>query len=134
MGSVNTHGYGQVQHGGKYFGAHRLMYALWHPRRNISGKFICHECDNRRCVNPAHLYCGTPKSNMQDMIERGRQNFPGGPSGEKHRDAKLTEERVREIRKRNAAGEGYRKLAAIYGVDRSTIKYVVKRITWKHVA
>lgn len=133
IGSVNTHGYGQAQHAGRTYGAHRLMFMLLHPKTNIEGKLICHHCDNPRCINPDHLYAGTPLSNMRDMISRGRQNFPGCPGGEQHRDAKLTEEKVKEIRKRNENGEGYRRLAAVYGVDRTTIKYVVRRITWKHV-
>lgn len=130
--SLNIHGYGQATHKAVHWGAHRLMFHLLHPSMNLKGKSICHHCDNRRCINPEHLYAGTPLSNMRDMINRGRQKFTGCP-GERHPSAKLTEEQVREIRKRNAAGEGYRKLATIYGIDRTGIQDIVKRRTWKCV-
>ena len=131
--STNMHGYGQARHLGITHGAHRLMFMLSHPRIDISACLICHTCDNRKCINPDHLYAGTHKSNMHDMISRGRDNFVGCPNGERHKDAKLTEKKVIAIRARNNAGEGYRVLAKAYGVDRTTIKYIVKRVTWKHV-
>ena len=131
--SVNKDGYGQARHMGLSFGAHRLMFMLIHPHYDVSGRLICHTCDNRRCINPEHLYAGTHKSNMRDMISRGRDNFVGCPSGERHKDAKLTEKKVIAIRARNNAGEGYRVLAKAYGVDRTTIKNIVKRVTWKHL-
>lgn len=130
--SVNTHGYGQARHEGKSYAAHRLMFILSNPGVDITGKTICHHCDNRSCINPGHLYAGTPKDNMDDMRNRGRAKYPGGAKGEKHRDAKLTEESVREIRSKSES-KGYRKLAKEYGVDRTTIKLVVRRLTWKHV-
>jgi hypothetical protein len=52
-------------------GAHRISYRLFKgaiPR----GKYVLHNCDNGHCVNPDHLYLGTPQQNMDDKVKRGR--------------------------------------------------------------
>ena len=132
--STNTYGYGQVRQYGKSYNASRLMYELLHPRSNLRGKTVCHHCDNRRCINPSHLYLGTPLSNMRDMYRRGRAR-PTGHPGEGHPSAKLTEKKVKVIRKMHRSGTiGYRNLAKMFGVDRTVIRGIIKGYYWKHVA
>ncbi|RPI81293.1 MAG: hypothetical protein EHM34_08830 [Nitrosopumilales archaeon] len=36
------------------------------------GAYICHKCDNPKCVNPDHIYAGTPQTNADDMVARNR--------------------------------------------------------------
>ena len=49
--------------------AHRMSWIL--ANGSIPhGKLVLHKCDNKLCVNPIHLYCGTHCDNMLDAIER----------------------------------------------------------------
>ena len=69
--SLDSHGYGKQKYGGKIKGAHVLAWMAYNGPVP-DGKQINHHCDVRRCINPAHLYAGTPKQNMADRRARGR--------------------------------------------------------------
>jgi hypothetical protein len=55
---------------------HRLMWEKVHGSIP-DGRQVLHECDNPSCVNPDHLFIGTPKDNVRDMMVKGRDNFFG---------------------------------------------------------
>lgn len=86
------------------------------------GMYGCHRCDNPSCVNPAHLYVGTPKQNVADAVSRGRLNL--------QRNAKLNAAQVIAIR--SAAGT-HEAIAAEYGVARATVSLIKERRTWGHI-
>jgi hypothetical protein len=63
--------YGSFYHQGKNHAAHRMAWTLY-KGEIPAGMFVCHKCDVTECVNPAHLFLGTPKDNAHDMSIKGR--------------------------------------------------------------
>lgn len=118
-------GYGvltiRVGDGRRVIGAHRLSLNL--AGVDVpDGMHACHHCDNPQCVNPRHLYAGTPLDNVHDALNRGR-----------HYQA-LTEDDVRELRRRYVPYKiGYRVLAKEFGVGDMTVRDAIHGITWAHV-
>jgi hypothetical protein len=107
-------------------GAHRVSWLL-HFGPIPDRVKVCHHCDNRLCVNPAHLFLGTQADNVRDMVEKQR-----GPDrhGERNGRAKLTAGDVRFIR--SSADSGVQ-LARRFGVTRTQISAIRKRQTWRHI-
>lgn len=122
-------GYGLLVVDHRPKGAHRLSYQEF--RGAIpSGMFVCHRCDQPLCINPAHLWLGTPAENSADMATKGRV-VP--PRGEKNGRAKLSSGVVAKIRHRLASGETQRSVAKSLGLDPSTISDINTGRSWSSV-
>lgn len=67
-------GYGCLKYNGKVVDAHRISYII-HFGTIPNNKLVCHTCDNRKCVNPDHLFLGTYKDNHDDCVKKGRIIF-----------------------------------------------------------
>jgi len=129
-------GYGIFRIDKKLYKSHRISWILENgqiPEDNSYFKtlFVCHKCDNKKCVNPHHLFLGTCKENMIDCSKKGRLS---DNSGEKHGLHKLTEQEVLEIRFKYGTGLYTQKeLAEEYGVAQPHISIIIRNKSWKHI-
>jgi hypothetical protein len=78
---AKSDGYGRIRVEGKLVLAHRVVaYAAGlvdDYRDPDRSHCACHECDNRACCNPDHIFIGTMEDNMQDWsIKRERRLRP----------------------------------------------------------
>ena len=131
-GIIDPNGYGTISAGSSGRGhyirkyAHRMSYET-HKGPIPEGLNVCHHCDNRKCVNPDHLFVGTDLDNHTDKVRKGRQS-----RGERHGGSKLTEDIVRKIR--NGELKPSRKLVRELGIAGSSHLYMIKLgKLWKHV-
>jgi hypothetical protein len=121
-GAVNNAGYGIcASESKKTSSAHRVSYEAF-VGKIPEGMIIAHACDNRLCVNPAHLWLATHKENSQDMVKKSRS-----AKGEKCGKSKLNDEQIEFIRKSNLS---HRQLGSMFDVSHATIGYVKRGVTW----
>lgn len=116
-----SHGYGTI--GSKL--AHRLMWEKIYGKIP-KGLCVLHKCDNRKCVNPNHLFLGTKGDNIRDAVKKQR-NLVGELNGQ----SKLKRLDVIKIRALNERGIRQNRLAKIFNVSPVTIFDVVHKKTWK---
>ena len=85
-------GYGYYRFNKKWMAASRVAWLIYYGDIT-DNMYVLHKCDNPACCNPEHLFLGTQKDNMADMVKKGRSimcSLPGSKSGM----AKLTENQV----------------------------------------
>jgi hypothetical protein len=123
-------GYGTFWYMGENTFSHRMSWFL--ANGNIpSGLEVLHRCDNPPCVNPRHLFLGTQKDNMQDMIQKGRRFLM---IGELHANSVLTANDVIEIRRRRKeTGEHYDSIGRDFNLHSNYARDICTYKTWKHL-
>lgn len=157
IGTQDKDGYGQLKHKGKQFRTHRIAYEIY-IGPIPDGMFICHHCDNPPCVNPKHLFLGTPKDNLMDASKKGRL-FPRPKTKKKMSIAKtgsknsfynkkhliktkralslacgkLTTEQVNEIRKLSKSGISGKYLAELFCISQGAISLIVNNKTYRFI-
>lgn len=123
--------------------ASRVAYAI-SAGAAPSELFVCHECDNPPCCNPAHLYAGTSDDNIADKLLRNRQS-KGDTSGarlhpericrgETSGTSKLKEHQVLQIRALAQDGTlSFSKIGNLFGVSRRAVGLIASKKRWKHL-
>ena len=132
-GGLFSDGYGQFGIKHRPYGAHRVSYIIAYGKIP-KGLYVCHHCDNRKCVRSSHLFLGTAQQNTDDARQKGRLQVPAicHLLGEASPNSKLTERQVLKIRELSGTLSS-RKLAAAFSVGQATLQHIVKRRTWKHL-
>lgn len=112
--------YGQLQYKGKKWRAHRFAASLCVDKLP-AGLYVCHACDNPLCMNPAHLFIGSPSDNVDDKMNKGRHR---AAKGEKNGQATVTDAQVDEIRSLARAGVAQRIIAARYSISQPLVSMI----------
>lgn len=132
-GSQTRGDYGQLSVNNRDVKAHRFSYQTF-VGEIPQGMLVCHHCDTPACVNPHHLFLGTPKENTQDALKKGRLKTPHVLSGEANPCSLLSNESVIEIRRLYATTRiKQSELALQFGVNQTTISRVIRGASWGHV-
>lgn len=125
-----TDGYGTMRWQGKMRGVHILSWEQHNGRPVPPGMCICHKCDVRRCVNPAHLFLGTNAENIADKVRKGRQARHQLARGENNGHARLTAADIQTIR---ADARKNVDIARAFNVDPSHVSKIRSGDAWRHV-
>jgi hypothetical protein len=129
QGAKTSGGYGSIKIEYKVYPTHRVVYEAFNGATNLD---VCHRCDTPLCVNPKHLFAGTEKDNIQDMINKKRNN-PEKTRGSNSARAILNEANVLEIKRLLAKGVKEKRLGPIFGVSSRTISNIKRGLSWGHL-
>lgn len=132
QGADTGRGYGSFSVKNLCSRAHRFSWIIHNdiipPHESYHGICVLHKCDNKKCVNPNHLFLGTQADNMKDMANKGRGNGKA--------TAKLTPEQVLEIKAILASPRHWpstlRQIAKDYGVSHNTIWLIERGLSWRN--
>lgn len=132
-GAKRWNGYGKFSHYKKTILAHRFSYEFYFGPIE-EGFFVLHKCDNRGCVNPEHLFIGTQKDNMIDMVSKDRHaKVKIKCSCELNPKSKLKINDIDEIIAKYKNGLSSRKIASEYNVSKTMILNIVNGKNWIHI-
>lgn len=122
--------YGSGWLNGRKQGAHCVSYQLF-VGDIPDGLEVMHSCNTPMCVNPKHLSLGTHAQNMAQTTGRRKAMSPA--RGTRHGLAKLTDEKAEQARRLSQQGLSFKRIGALLGVSGTSIRNVVRGVTWTHV-
>jgi hypothetical protein len=122
QGALWATGYGRFHYANKSYKAHRLAWVFTGGELDDE-TCLLHRCDNRRCVNPAHLFKGDRADNNRDKTVKGRQT-----KGAAVNTAKLNESLVEAIRKHPGNSKD---IAALFGVTWGHVNKIKRGGVWR---
>jgi len=125
-GDGRENGYGKFRVGEKMIYVHRISWMIHFGEIPHDGSHhgvcICHKCDNRKCVNPKHLFLGTNSDNAIDKFRKGRGR------------QKVAADKVIEIRRLCSTGNYFqREIAKMFGISDSQVGDIQNRKAWAHI-
>ena len=125
----NKDGYGIIRDNGQNLNAHRVAFELFVAQIPVNLQ-VLHRCDTPSCVNPQHLFLGTPAVNQADKKSKHRSTF-----GERNPRARLTQDAVVEIRVSYQGGLAtIKELASRHGISYGHAKNIVRGRRWTSMA
>jgi hypothetical protein len=127
QGAIGTCGYGFFWFDGRNEYAHRIAWRLENGEI-LDGKCILHKCDNRKCVNTAHLFFGSHKQNTADMIAKGRQVIVRGEDRSAYREST-----IRALKQDLQDGLSRKEVSVKYNMNVDNVKAIARGISWRHV-
>jgi len=124
-------GYGELKIGRTNILAHRISYCLHFGVVISSDVCVLHKCDNRKCVNPNHLYLG---DRLDNALDRKNRNRGGDLKGVNNGRSKLCDLEVLEIRRLYSTGKIYQKtLGNLFCCSQKTISHIISYDNWAHI-
>lgn len=107
--------------------AHRAAY-VFHNGVDPEDLLVCHKCDNPACINPDHLFLGTPQDNSSDMVAKQRH---ANQTGTYNGNCKLSEDTVRDIVSRILEGQNNTEIAKLLPVTHSAVSLIRVGRSWR---
>ncbi len=96
-GKINSNGYGQINLGKNNIVSASRFSWIYHFGEIEDNLYVLHKCDNRKCVNPDHLFLGTQKDNIQDCYNKNRMPSKFGIKHKKHKRTVLINNIARKL-------------------------------------
>lgn len=122
-GHKDKNGYGVLRVNTTYKRATRVIWKL-NFGEIPNGMYVCHHCDNPSCVNPRHLFLGTPQDNHDDMDRKGRRKIMYGNDNPM---TKLTDQNLIDIVEMwNTGKYSQQEIGEQFGVRQRTISRIVR--------
>lgn len=121
---ATSHGYGRIGYKNKTYAAHRVMWEQTYGSIK-NGLWVLHKCDNRKCINPDHLFLGDRQDNVDDCVNKRRHIFGSNSSLSKLKNTDI-------LRIKSLSDMGIRQhiIAKKFGITQSNVSKIINKKSW----